>query len=354
MRIAFVGIEKNWKDLEDKDYTNKFVKYHLELPWYFAEFGGNDVWVVSEFDLLTTRRVWTNSCWNKPLSFPSGGSIRCIRPMEFKLRSEFIDVVVHWRKWFDEFYRDGKNVINSQDHSYSQEWLNTVRRADEDNKLDGILCFPKWHEENLKREIHFLDDKKFISGLTLGVDTEIYCPKRPKNKFDLLWASDPGRGINGVIELIIKLFQRDKRFKLHICWPDYHSGNMNISHPAIQFHKNLDNGPALWDLFNTCGFLPYTSTFREPSSRAHRQAMAAGCVVLYPENMGTPSDLITNGVDGIVGGSIDDWVEKIIEYANDDETYELMSMNARALAFHENWEVQAKRFNEYFGSEHSD
>ncbi len=100
-----------------------------------------------------------------------------------------------------------------------------------------------------------------------------------------------------------------------MCWPDYAKdystvSSLAASHPAFELHKNLDNGPQLWSLFNKCGFLPYTSTFKEPSSRAHRQAMAAGCVVLYPPDMGSPSELIKDRMTGYVM-STDKWIDKI-------------------------------------------
>lgn len=341
MRVAFVGIEKDWAKLKQDNYTDKFVKYHLELPFYYCKFGNNSVDVYSNIDEI--HEVDNElRCSSAPLQ---------VKPNSSWTGGKQYDVVIHWRKWFENFYSENAvNVINSQDHSYSQEWLSKVDNATSEGKLYGILCFPTWHVNNLENELSQLRHvPKMLPGVTLGVDTEIYKPKE-KNPYDMLWASDPGRGLKGAIQLALKLFQKDNRFKLHVCWPDYyHSGDFNLSHPAIQVHKNLSNGPELWDLFNKSSFLPYTSTFMEPSSRAHRQAMAAGCIVLYPKDMGTPSYLIHSGVDGIVGGVVDDWANVILKYANDDGwMYSLMSSNARQYAVSENWEVQAKRFNKLF------
>lgn len=336
MRIAFVGIEKDWTKLYEKNYDGKFVKYHLELPYYFAKYGNNCVWIITNDPLKIYERQFSNT------------SFIMTEDYKYFAKRDF-DVVVHWRKWLEDCYKPGAiNVINSQDHSYSHEWKHKVSEATKNKRLHGITCFPGWHENNIRSEMSDgYECPKLISGLTLGVDTEVYKPVS-KDRYSLLWASDPGRGVNGAIELAIKLFIRDNRYKLHLCWPDYADMGAVPNHPAIEVHKNLDNGQELWDLFNKCAFLPYTSTFKEPSSRAHRQAMSSGCVVLYPENMGTPSELITDGVNGIVGGSIDDWVEKIIELNNDWEKYQALSMNARSLAESENWKVQTKRFNEYF------
>lgn len=347
MRIAFIGIEKDWLDLERRNYVRQFIQYHLELPYYYAVYGFNSVDIVSDY------------AWGPVMTFQDASPVEVLRYDEF-LKREY-DVVIHWRKWFEECHRpEAINVINSQDHSYGREWLQTVESATVDDKLYGILCFPTWHERNIAEEcIRMPVAPRLLPGVTLGVDTSIYQPSPEKNRHQLLWASDPGRGIQEAYEITMMLFQRDKRFRLHVCWPDYvnlqydiggelQSGMIKVIHPAIVYHDNLDNGPELWNLFNTSGFLPYTSIFKEPSSRAHRQAMAAGCVVLYPPDMGTPSELIQPGVDGIVC-DVEHWVSLIDQYANANEYhYELISNNARTRAVAENWRVQAQRFNKLF------
>lgn len=337
MKIAFVGISKDWLKLEKEGYVQKFIQYHLELPWYYSLYN-NDVYIFS--DGATSERF---------------GFVHLNDSKLFNGFGKF-DVVIHWRKWFEEFYQEGTiNLINSQDHSYGSEWLTKFSKAKNENKIDGILCFPKWHRDQLESELIIAQkqygfnavDVEFIDGVTLGVDTEIYKPKQ-KNMFDMLWASDPGRGLQKAMELTLQLFQIDKKYKLHICYPDYVSGQINIpNHPAFVVHKNLNNGPELWELFNKCAFLPYTSNFREPSSRAHRQAMAAGCVVLYPEKMGTPSDLIQDGVDGVVA-PIEKYKDAILDLSK-NTSFEFFSKEARRSALKENWQVQAIRFNNVIG-----
>jgi len=339
MRIAFVGIEKDWYKLKQDNYADKFVKYHLELPFYYCKFGGNSVDVYTNID---KTYVVNNElrCSSAPLQ---------VRPNSAWTGGKQYDVVIHWRKWFKEYYSENAiNVINSQDHSYSQEWLSKVDNATSEGKLYGILCFPTWHVNNLENELsHLHHVPKMLPGVTLGVDTEIYKPKK-KNPYDMLWASDPGRGLQQAVHLATELFREDQRFKLHVCWPDYHKDQLNLSHPAIQVHKNLSNGPELWDLFNTSAYLPYTSTFMEPSSRAHRQAMAAGCVVFYPPNMGTPSELIKDMENGYVC-DIDQWRDCILECTDPGvDTIQVFGKAAREYAISENWEVQAKRFNKLF------
>lgn len=337
MRVAFVGIEKDWKQLEKDDYVFNFVKYHLELPWYYSVHGCNDVDVVSDYEtsfIPTTDKIGSvNQC-------------RVVTPETFLKRD--YDVVIHWRKWFEHLYKEGAiNVINSQDHSYGHEWLNAVEKASHENRLRGILCFPTWHERRLKEELSYLNfSPRLLSGVTLGVDTQIYCPAE-KERHRMLWASDPGRGLQGAIEVAVKLFQRDKSFRLHVCWPDYVSKGTLVSHPAIVNHLYVKNGTRLWSMFNRSAFVPYTSQFMEPSSRTHRQGMAAGCVVLYPPDRGTPSELLTDGVDGFVR-PVDEWVDIIYDLSRDGKRFDEVSRAARDHAVRENWKVQAQRFNELF------
>lgn len=331
------------------DYWQKFVQFHLELPYYYAAHSPCHV------HLTTVEPVEYSE------KFPNGGSISTLTEGQF-LNPEYkpehhpYDVVVHWRKWFDELYVPGaKNVILTQDHSYSDEWKRNVGHAFEAKRLDGILVFPKWHKENTARELKGLvPASNLYEGMTLGVDPSVYSPGR-KDPYRLLWASDPGRGLQELIVPFMRLWQRDQRFKLYVTYPDYvkkeslarFSGFLN--HPGVMHLEGVRNGAELWELFNTTAFLPYSSTFPEPSSRCHRQAMAAGSVVLYPPNMGTPSDLLENGLTGIVAHP-DEWPDIIQDLVRTGK-YEEIGQNARSYAVSEAWSVQAKRFYDFFSKD---
>ena len=336
MKIAFVGVKRKFSEIPE-DYRDHFVRYHLELPWYYARDGKNDVYVTTvDHD-------------GAPYKFEAGGSIRCVLEDRLENHGPF-DIIIHWRKWFDEFaFSDGEiGVINCQDHSFSQEWKRTVVDEFRNGKLKAILCFPTWHKQNLFTELDgALPIEHLWDGLTLGVDTDVYKPDwSSKDPYKLLWSSDPGRGLQRAVELAIKLHARDRRFQLHVCFPDYVSDSIQpIRHPAIVWRGKIANGPELWDLFNTSGVLPYTSCFKEPSSRAHRQAMSAGSLVLYPPDMGSPSHLIPS--DAGVVTSADTWVDIIYREVSSGGwmTY---GYAAREYAISENWAVQANRFNKFF------
>lgn len=336
MKIAFVGVKRKYQEL-DSSYRDFFNRYHLELPFYYARDGKN--WVT----------ITTVDYNGEPLTFGETGALQCISEGFFKsyLMNFGYEVVVHWRKWFPELYVPGAiNVINCQDHSFSQEWKKSAESAFKEGKLYGVMCFPAWHKENLLTECPWLPKDRAIAGITLGVDTDIYFPDKEKNPKEMLWASDPGRGLNGALQLALMLHQRDHDFRLNVCWPDYCKPPQMFKHPAIIWRGNVGNGPDLWSLFNKTGILPYTSTFKEPSSRAHRQAMAAGSMVLYPPGMGTPSDLIISDGNGIVA-PVDMWVDTILDYVKSGRWREL-GERARNYAVAENWSVQAKMFNSVF------
>ena len=345
MKVAFVGVKRKYQELP-QGYAYDFNRYHLELPFYFCRDGFNDV-------TITTVDYHDPGGWlglpnnENTRAAPKLGFLKCIREKDFAADTEKYDVVVHWRKWFPELYRpEAINVINCQDHSFSQEWQDSAKQAYMKGEFVGILCFPKWHKTNLLAECPWLDSASAFDGVTLGVDTDVYTPSAEKNPREMLWASDPGRGLNGALELVLKLYQRDRGFRLHVCWPDYCPPPRQFSHPAVVWQGSVPNGKRLWDLFNWTGVLPYTSTFREPSSRAHRQAQAAGSMVLYPPSMGTPSDLILGDRTGVVAPAAG-WVDTILDYVNDGRWREI-GQRAREYAVSENWAVQAQRFNKLF------
>lgn len=338
-KIAFVGVTKKYSDL-DPDYKWMFTQYHLELPYYFAMHPAKNDIVIATEDFESCSFSFGGCAPNK-----SGrGYITHELKENVQKNLDYFDFVIHWRKWIPEMYSPNSiNLLLSQDHSYGPEWKATVKEAFDSGKLHGILCFPTWHKRNLHEETGIPLDRLF-DGVTLGVDTDIYAPSEKKDPFQMLWASDPGRGFSGAVELLLKLWQRDKRFVLNVCYPDYVKGMNPISHPGIKFHGNVPNGPKLWKLFNDCGILPYTSVFKEPSSRAHRQAQAAGSLVLYPPGMGSPSELIESDRTGIVAPT-SEWVDIIMEYVVKTDKWKKIGEQAREMAVSENWAVQAERFN---------
>lgn len=347
LKVAFVGMRRAPSDLPE-GYWQKFVQYHLELPYYYAKHSACEV------DLTTIEPVDYQENFRD-------GSIRCMTEGQFldpafRADERPYDVIVHWRKWAASLHMPGaRNVILSQDHSYSDEWKGLVKAAYEAGHLDGILVFPTWHKDNTTRELKgVIPPERLYQGLTLGVDTTTYQPG-DKDPYSLLWASDPGRGLDQLVSPFLRLWQRDRRYHLTVTYPDYvkpeHVARFSsfLQHPGVKHKPGLRNGEELWELFNRASYLPYSSNFPEPSSRCHRQAMAAGCVVLYPPNMGTPSHLIENGLTGIVE-DVDRWPDVIQSLAGDGRRAEI-GQNARNFAIGENWSVQAQRFYEFFGKE---
>lgn len=340
LRVAFVGMKRSPTDVP-LGYWPTFVQYHLELPHYYARYADIEV------DLTTIEPV-EYSC-----EFVGGGRLRCITERQYQEANVRYDVVVHWRRWFDDLHdHNARNVILSQDHSYGSEWIGEVRTAFARGFLDGILVFPAWHRLQMEYELQgVVHPSRLYAGMTLGVDTSVYYPGR-KDPFHLLWASDPGRGLDRLVAPFLHLWGRDRRFRLTVTYPDYVRPESLVrfsaflKHPGVTHLPNLRNGPQLWDLFNDSGILPYSSTFPEPSSRCHRQAMAAGSLVLYPPNMGTPSQLIENGLTGVVDHP-DTWPDIICDMVSTGR-WEEIGQNARSLAVNENWAVQAARFHSFF------
>lgn len=348
--VAFVGMRRDPSSMP-ADYWPTFVRFHLELPWYYARHSDCRV------HLTTTAPVE----YSQNFTEIGGGSISTLTEGQFldpffKENHHPYDVVVHWRKWCDELYVPGaRNVILSQDHSYSVEWKRDVQNAYQTGRLDGILVFPTWHKENTAIELDgIVPLDRLYDGMTLGVDTDVYCPN-VKDPFSLLWASDPGRGLDSLINPFLRLWNKDRRFHLTVTYPDYVKPETVarfshfLKHPGVTHLPGVRNGTVLWELFNKAAFLPYSSTFPEPSSRCHRQAMAAGCTVLYPPGMGTPSRLIEHGLTGIVEQP-DIWPDIVNGMATSGR-WQDVGRNARAYALSENWSTQARRFFNFFSKD---
>jgi hypothetical protein len=341
VKIAFVGVKRDYQKL-GAGYVRMFNKYHLEIPFYYAELGGNDVTVT------TTNYIGASE------EFLSGGKFRNDAELSYMGGHDHhrYDVVVHWRKFFPELYhKDAINVLHTCDHTYPEDWKRDVRAALSSGKLKKIICYKGWHANQVGVELG-LDPSQCLNlietELTFGVDPEIYHPSPSKDPHAMLWSSDPGRGLIGAVQLAVKLHARDRRFKLHVCHPDY--TNMSpIVHPSIVWHGNVSNGPELWKLFNETGILPYSSTFQEPSSRAARQAQAAGSLVLYPPGMGTPSEYVRDMETGVMR-PVNQWIDKIVELVGTPAASQICR-NAVDQAVSESWQVQAERFNQRFKGE---
>lgn len=342
MRVAFVGMGRNSQTIP-RGYLYNFVRYHLELPYYYSRHPEIDVTLTFQDDLEGR---------DDEIDF-DGYLDRedCVGKLELcnelALDATF-DVVIHWRKWHDHLYRPGAtNVLLSQDHSYGRDWMRDVKKATREGKLAAILVFPTWHERNTSWELtQSLGNEipTLLRGLTLGVDTDIFYPGEA-DPFNLLWASDPGRGLDSLIPVFMQLYNMDRRFKLHVTWPDYVKDTSRweqfLSSPGVVRVGQIPNDEKLWKLFRSCGVLPYASSFKEPSSRCHRQAMACGALVLYPPDMGSPSELLANG-DGIVSDP-KTWARTIYD-AVVGGSWETYGAAAAKTAHDERWAVQTKRF----------
>lgn len=253
LSVAFVGARRPPSDLP-VGYWPSFVRYHLELPWYYSRHAAVDV------DLITVESNDYCEDWTEL----GGGTLRCVTEDVYLDSNKRYDVVIHWRRWFDQLAdADARNVILSQDHSYNPDWLGEVDAAFKFGLLDGILVFPTWHEQNTARELRdIIPRDRLYQGLTFGVDTETYFPSSQKDPKLLLWASDPGRGLEQLINPFLRLWSSDHDFRLVVTYPDYvnQASLLKYSsffrHPGVVHSPNLRNGPVLWDLFNRAGFIP--------------------------------------------------------------------------------------------------
>jgi glycosyltransferase involved in cell wall biosynthesis len=352
MMVAFVGIERPFKELPvPVDY---FVKYHLEIPWYYANNGSFDV-VITTKDMGPADDDEAIAGENPKVDTEMNTSVFIVKEPWLKKSEADVEVVVHWRKWFQWAYDarpDALHIMHCCDHSFGTDWRRSVGQAIDRDQLRAVMVFYGWHAQNTENELDgWCDSRKLrralVTGLHLGVDTKLYYPKK-KDRFRLLWASDPGRGFGQCFQMFQHLKRLDHRYEMDVLYPDYVNGVTIPSFPGVKAHHYV-SGEKLWDFFRHAAFVPYTSTFPEPSSRVHRQGQSCGSVVLYPEKMGTPSDIIAVeqpcGVLMRQPFNPEAWAREIISINSNDDLYEELTRGARRLALREDWSIQAERFS---------
>ncbi len=150
MKIQFVGINRSYKEL-NSSYIDFFNRFHLEIPYYLNN--GENIIYTKDYE---DNGTLTNS----------GMVLKCKFQSDFNLDA---DITIHWRSWNSNFYnKNSINLLLCQDHTFSNEWKQSVLKAFSEKKLNGILCFPKWHKLNLYTELYGqMSIDNLFDGLTL-------------------------------------------------------------------------------------------------------------------------------------------------------------------------------------------
>lgn len=118
-----------------------------------------------------------------------------------------------------------------------------------------------------------------------------------------IWASHPGKGLDGVLSLIANLRRHFPEVTLHIAgssrlWHDHAQANTRTYPEWATWLGELP--PAqLFRLMPTYGFFPYLSTWVDGFSCATAEAMASGLVVIAAGH-GANAEVIRHGWNGFL------------------------------------------------------
>ncbi len=193
-----------------------------------------------------------------------------------------------------------------------------------------------------------------------------------KKRKTILFASNPARGLKPLVKIFSNLIKKDPEFVLHACVPERARGYKFKTEPNSLLSRLLrrrDPKNSLlynygacdnlcyhsylppyqqehWQLFKMCEYLVYPSTFTEPSSRVVTHARGAGCVILYPPDMGSPSDFLTHNVDAIVTKP-EKMIDQILYLEEHPDAKAKLVANSIEAASRYTFENQVKSFTNY-------
>jgi len=347
-----------------------FLQYQLEPIYYLHTLGGHDVTIINN---NTTASI-NGFQFYRFEDFPRGS----------------YDLLAFWRK----ITSSGKNILKKTEYKLSTLYLcdfgyennkdtyQTIQNFLETNPNHYLSPYTEktifrwnmsprfWHRDYICSIFDITTDrllpfpKDGIHPENLG-----YFQKTPKT---VLFASSPSRGLKQLFQIFSILVKKDPKFELHVCVPE-RAKRFKFEH--IPFHKKIwrfkkdkndlasiyNFAPCQnlhyhsymppytkehWDLFKKCEYLVYPSVFTEPSSRVTTHARGAGCVILYPPNMGSPSDFLTHQVDAIIA-SPKKMVEEILYLEKHPEAKSKLITNSISAASHYTFEKQVENFTNY-------
>jgi glycosyltransferase involved in cell wall biosynthesis len=106
------------------------------------------------------------------------------------------DVLVSSR-WYDPFYiiPDAKKIIWMQDNFYSDP-----NHADVLDKADRIICSSKWHRDWVKRHVGIRPLNYGVKVIPLAVRAELFKQPIIRNPLQVIYSSNPNRGLNRLKE----------------------------------------------------------------------------------------------------------------------------------------------------------
>lgn len=214
----------------------------------------------------------------------------------------------------------------------------------------------------MMKQMQDLGLRNNIYLLPAGVDTKTFCPPSKGNvardKIRLLYYGHltPNKGVKNLIGAIPRIIQEFKDLELHIYWSGY--GNREEIDGLIK-KLNLQNYVTVWkektnvpSLLRTAdiGILPLVSPVGTASPPVSLLEMMASKIPVVATNVGGISEILQDGVNGILCEPNEESLAKgIIRLIQDRRLREKIGEEARKLMVENfDWEVVADRYLDFY------
>lgn len=293
-------------------------------------------------------------------------------PFKDVLNIGAVDVLIAVREWFPLIAVSGcKKTFFWTGDSYDQPHNFGIGDRRIANKIDALLAVSHWHAKKLSHESGFPYEKCFV--LKNGVYLPYFEGAEPRKRKRLIYSSTPYRGLKLVPPIYLELKKQHPELELHI-FSGYgvYSGpngydkraesdfaefsNYLKKLPDCYLHGNVKQNELARE-FMKSSVLLYPNIFEETSCISVMEAQAAGCVVVTSD-LGALRETVGDGGIVVSGkpGSPDymqDFTAATNSLLTDASLFDAYSSKAYQRArVHFDWNVVAKRFEDYLLREH--
>jgi glycosyltransferase involved in cell wall biosynthesis len=220
--------------------------------------------------------------------------------------------------------------------------------------IHHILAVSRWQAKAWSE--HFgIPPERFIITRN-GVDLNLFAQEVPRDRYKLVYASRPDRGLEVMLNLWPYIRADVPDARLHIFTyrlPDDSEDlpiAASLDQPGIVVGGSLSKRDLAHELLSA-RLLTYPATFKETSCMAAIEAMAAGTPVVTSSLAAIP-ETVPDGIAGhIVPGDPHSadfgrrFVQTVVRLIRDDATWTELSEGARQYAHtHHNWQTIAREW----------
>jgi glycosyltransferase involved in cell wall biosynthesis len=214
----------------------------------------------------------------------------------------------------------------------------------------------------MMKQMRDLGLKNNIYLLPAGVDTKTFCPPPRENldrdKIRLLYYGHltPNKGVKNLVGAISRITQEFKGLELHIYWSGYGSrkevdrliGKLNLQNYVSIWKEKIDV-PSLLHTVDI-GILPLVSPVGTASPPTSLLEMMASKIPVVATNVGGVSEIIQDGVNGILCEPNEESLANgIIRLISDKTLREKIGEEARKLMVEKfDWELVVDRYLEFY------